>query len=317
MRGHSLKYTFGCCGLLLLAFMFTGCSKRAQTVEQEKSRADTGTTVQVHQIPAGKEFAGFLGDYSKLKPNTEIEGNALSYVRADALKNLHKYIAVIVEPVQVYVASDADISKFTPHARGALAGYFRGALTAAVADAFPVVDEKGPLVLRLRSAIVGVDIGGETAEADRAADGSEALARALNIGKVGVEMELLDSETGEQIAAMVDRENLGEGAEVGSAKFSRYDKYMAARQAFDGWAGRVRLFLDSAHELSGEDAARADKSYRDSDPRKLWSWKTSRSRFSPGRERRFPSARTSIPVSSRRTFPSLAPKRCFRWAPGC
>jgi hypothetical protein len=262
MRGHSLKYTFGCCGLASIAFLVSGCSKTAEKVDQVKSRVETTSTIQVHQIPAGKEFAGFLGDYSKLKPNTKMEGNALSYVRADALKNLHKYIAVIVEPVQVYIASNADLSKMTTPARGALANYFRGALTAAVVDAFPVVEEKGPLVLRLRSAIVGVDIGGATTEADRAADGSEAMAQTLNIGKVGVEMELLDSETGEQIAALVDKENLGEGAEVGSAKFSRYEKFMAARQAFDGWAGRVREFLDSAHELSTEDAARADKSYK-------------------------------------------------------
>jgi hypothetical protein len=216
----------------------------------------------VHQIAAGKEFAGFLKDYSHLKPNPNVEGNALAYVRGDALKNLHKYIAVIVEPVQVYVATDADMSKITTPARGALANYFRGAIASAVADAFPVVEEKGPLVLRLRSAIVGVDVGGETAEADRAADGTDALQRTLNIGKVGVEMELLDSETGDQIAAFVDREPLGEGAEIGSAKFSKYEKFMAARQAFDGWAGRVRMFLDAAHELTGEDAARAVRSYR-------------------------------------------------------
>jgi hypothetical protein len=262
MREHSLKYTFVCCGLTLIAFVVSGCSKTAEKVEETKNRLETATAVQVHQIPAGKEFAGFLGDYSKLKPNTKMDGNAISYVRADALKNLHKYIAVIVEPVQVYIATNADISKMTPPARGALANYFHGALTAAVADAFPVVQEKGPLVLRLRSALVGVDIGGDTAEADRTSDGNEALTKTLNIGKVGVEMELLDSETGEQIAALVDRENLGDGAEVGSAKFSRYERFMAARQAFDGWAGRVRQFLDSAHELSGDDAARADKSYQ-------------------------------------------------------
>src|SRR4029079_14816321 len=101
---------------------------------------------------------------------TAVEGRALSYARADAVKNLDKYIAVIVEPVQIYVATNADSSKMTSPARGALANYYRGALTAAVADAFPVVEEKGPLVLRLRSAIVGVDIGGETPEAERKAE---------------------------------------------------------------------------------------------------------------------------------------------------
>jgi hypothetical protein len=75
-------------------------------------------------------------------------------------------------------------------------------------------------------------------------------------------MELVDSETGEQIAAMADRENLGAGAEIGAVNFSRQEKWAAAREAFDGWAHRVRNFLDSAHELSAEDAKRADQSYR-------------------------------------------------------
>ena len=75
-------------------------------------------------------------------------------------------------------------------------------------------------------------------------------------------MELVDSETGERIAAVVDRTNLGAGAEVGAENFSRLEKFAAAREAFDEWASRLRLFLDSAHELSGEDAARADKAYK-------------------------------------------------------
>ena len=76
----------------------------------------------------------------------------------------------------------------------------------AVSSAFPIVSQPGPLVLRLRAAIVGVDVGGEVPAADKAADGDNALDRMVNIGKVGVEMELVDSQTGEQIAAMVDRD---------------------------------------------------------------------------------------------------------------
>ena len=89
-----------------------------------------------------------------------------------------------------------------------------------------------------------------------------ALDRTVNIGKVAVEMELVDSQTGEQIASMVDRETLGSGAEIGAVNFSREEKWAAAREAFDGWARRVRDFLDSADELSPEDAKRADQSYR-------------------------------------------------------
>jgi len=74
-----------------------------------------------------------------------------------------------------------------------------------------------------------------------------------------VEMELVDSETGEQIAAAVDKRNLGEGAVVGSVNFSRDQKFRAAKQALDGWAARLREYLDSEHELSPEDVARAER----------------------------------------------------------
>ena len=86
--------------------------------------------------------------------------------------------------------------------------------------------------------------------------------RVLNIGKLRVEMELVDSETGERIAAMVDRANLGAGAEVGAEYFSRLERFAAAKEAFDEWASRVREFLDSAHELTGADAERANKAYK-------------------------------------------------------
>jgi hypothetical protein len=80
--------------------------------------------------------------------------------------------------------------------------------------------------------------------------------------KVSVEMELADSETGERIAAAVDKATLGAGADVGSENFSRLDRFNEARTAFDQWATRVREFLDSEHELTGEDADRAQQSYQ-------------------------------------------------------
>jgi hypothetical protein len=215
------------------------------------------TTTAIRQMPAGKEFSGFLSDYSKLKANPEFE-NTVSYVRDDPAKNIHKYVAIIVEPVVVYVATNADIKGVSERGRAALADYFQVAMTNAVQDAFPVVKEPGPLVLRLRSALIGVDIG--TGGGQQAGEG--ALERPINIGKVGVEMELVDSETGEQIAAAVDRQNLGDGVSIESASFSSEEKYRAAVEAFDGWAERLRAFLDSASELSGPDRDKADKSYK-------------------------------------------------------
>jgi hypothetical protein len=213
-------------------------------------------------MPAGKEYSGFLSDYSKLKPNPNLDGNARTFARDEEQKNLHRYIAVIVDPVQVYLASDADDSALPKQAPGVAARYFHKALVDAVSSAFPAADQPGPLVLRLRSAIIGVDVAKADSGGAKSDEGGESFEHGLDIGKVGVEMELVDSETGQQIAAMVDREALGAGATIGTAHFSRQEKWAAAREAFDGWARRVREFLDSAHTLSGEDGERADKAYR-------------------------------------------------------
>jgi hypothetical protein len=251
------QFAVGCFGLLLL--MVSGaCSRQPQPQPEVAGPAPTPAPA-VRQIPAGKEFSGFLSDYAKLKPNPKFE-NTLSFVNSDPAKNIHRYVAVIVEPVTLYVASNADPKTIPERGRAALAEYFQTAVTRAVQSAFPVMTEKGPLVLRLRSAIIGIDVGPAGSPDQKAADG--ALERAVNIGKVGVEVELVDSETGEQIAAAVDRQNLGEGAVVGSANFSREEKFRSATQAFDGWAARLRAFLDAAHELSPEDRTRADQSYR-------------------------------------------------------
>jgi hypothetical protein len=216
----------------------------------------------VKKMQANQEYAGFLKDYSKLAPNPKLEGNVKTFVQADAQKNLRRYIAVVIDPVEVYLASNADDAKLPEKTRAAVANYFRAALTKAVSDAYPTVDQAGPLVLRLRAAVIGVDAGAAVAAADKPSEAEEAIEHSANISKVGVEIEFVDSESGEQIAAMVDREPLGEGAEVGSTRISRHEKSLAARAAFDEWAARVRLFLNRAHEIEGEDAERAVGSYQ-------------------------------------------------------
>lgn len=261
--------TLFCRIAIALPLVFSvSCARQAQAPSSETASSSSAggqagsEQIVLRKMPAGKEFSGFLKDYSNLKPNPNLDLNALTFVRADEQKNLHKYIAMIVDPVEVYLASDADEAKLPDKARGVGARYFHRALVDAVSSAFPVADQPGPLVLRLRAALIGVDVGGEIAAGDKSAASEGALDHAINIGKVGVEMELVDSNTGEQIAAMVDRENLGAGAEIGNVNFSRQEKWAAAYEAFNGWARHVRDFLDSAQELSADDAKRADQSYQ-------------------------------------------------------
>lgn len=232
------------CSAVFLLTAVTGCTRKTESAPLKK-------------MPANAQFSGFLSTYDGLKHSPVFE-NTLIYVKQGDAKNVHKYFAIIVDPVDIYVATNADTTKIPDRGRTALAAYFQNAITRAVSDAFPIVHEPGPLVLRLRTALVGVD----TASQATGEKGDDALEYGLDIGKVGAEMEMLDSVTGEQIVAAVDRQNLGRGAVVGSVNFSRDQKFAAAKEAFDGWAARLRDFLDSAHELSAEDLRRADASYR-------------------------------------------------------
>ena len=244
----------------LAALLAAACSQQPVRESSESSTSSAAATVKM--VPAGQDNSGFLQDYSKLEPHPTIEG-AQTYVNPDELNDLNDYVAMIVDPVEVYIASDGDPASISEEGLAAVTGYFQYAITSAVADAFPIVDEPNPLALRLRSALVGVDVGEGPAAVEISEETGEALARSINVSEVIVEFELVDSESGEVIAAAVDTAKLGSGAEVGTTHFSRMERFEAAKAAFDEWASRLRDFLDAEHEIEGgPDEERASESYQ-------------------------------------------------------
>ncbi len=112
------------CGLVV-AMMTLSCSRPA-----------SDPIANVRKIPADKPFTGLLSSYDNLKPNPSFE-SAVTYVSQDPAKNLHKYVAVIVDPPIIYIASNADEKTLPDRGRAALAEYFQNAITEAVGDAFP------------------------------------------------------------------------------------------------------------------------------------------------------------------------------------
>jgi hypothetical protein len=250
-KNQTTPKTLFCTAVAALVFMVAvGCAEAPQTDE-------TG----LNRIPPGQEFSGFLGDYSELVPNPDLDSEALTYANPDEMKSLRQYVAIVIDPVEIYVASDADESLIPERSREAVAIYFRHALVGAISDVYPVVETPGPLVLRLRSAVVGIDVGGTVAPIESPFETDTPFSVAIVIDEVVVEMELVDSVTGERIVAAVDRTDLGEGAEVGSSNFSRDERFSEAKVAFDGWAADLRDFLDLEHELSDEDVDRASAVY--------------------------------------------------------
>src|SRR3954469_9934200 len=104
-----------------LLVMFSGCSRPPEPAG-------------LKQLAPGAQNAGFLTNYQNLKPSPRFE-NTLSYVRQDDKANIHKYIAVIVDPVEVYVSTNADPSMMPDRGGSALTAYFQNAIVRAVADA--------------------------------------------------------------------------------------------------------------------------------------------------------------------------------------
>lgn len=241
-----------CCAVVALLAVAIGCAPKSETT------APAEQAFQVKKLPANAENAGFLHVYSELKPSAEVEG-LLTYKNPDAMKNLHRYVAIIFDPVEIYVQSDDDPSELPKEGAEAAVSYFKYAIKSAISDAFPIVDKSGPLVLRLRTALVGVDVGDQPGEAP-GEEGAKALPRKINIGAVRAEFELVDSVTGDVIAAAVDTKEF-KSASIGATHFERMARFNEARTAFDEWAEGLRDFLDAAHELKGKDAERADKAY--------------------------------------------------------
>ena len=241
----------------LVALLILACSQ-----DSDPTLGEAGGVLAVKTVPAGQGNSGFLTDYSNLEPHPTIEG-AQTYASPDKLRGLNSYVAMIVDPVEIYVVSDADPSSIPEEGLSALRGYFQYAITSAVADAFPIVDEPSPLALRLRSALVGVDVSEGAIEGELSDETAEPLAQSIIIGDVTVEFELVDSVSGEVIAAAVDSATLGSGAQISATHFSRMERFEAAKSAFDEWAGRLRDFLDEVHEIEGgEDEERANESYQ-------------------------------------------------------
>lgn len=225
---------------------------------------ESATTVEpaeplFRKMPADQELSGFLGDYSNLEPDPHMGGETLGYVNEEAYAGLDDYIAIIVDPVEIYMATDADESLIPTDGIEVVKSYFRYALIDAVSDAFPLMEGPGPLTLRLRSALTGIDVGDEVTGVDNSL---EPLHRAVDVGEVVVELELVDSVNGKRIAAMVDKALIGEDARIGARHFSRSEEFDEAQLLLDEWAERVREFLDAKHELEGEAAERRDREYR-------------------------------------------------------
>jgi hypothetical protein len=180
---------------------------------------------------------GFLSDYSKLQ---RVSDTSCRYINKAAAA---KYTAFIVDPVVVHFQEGGKAivtkseGKLTEQDMMDLTNYFHDAIIKAITDAgYPVVYQPRYNVARIRVAITDLD---ETNVALAAIPQTRVISGA-GVGGAAMEAEVVNSMTGQQIAAVVE-------SKAGSRMpFTGLSDWGGAKSAMDEWAKRLKERLDEA-----------------------------------------------------------------------
>ena len=166
------------------------------------------------------EPSGFLKDYSKLHPAADDTEATLVYFTGDKAK-FKSYKKVWLEPVQVWRGEKSDAKDMDKEDADFLSQFLWSKLDEELRKDYQMVREPGPGVIRFR---VGITESGKnipvldnlTAAYPAAmvlSKGKKYLASTESfVGKASIEVEATDSQTGEVLAAAVDRRGGGKYA---------------------------------------------------------------------------------------------------------
>jgi hypothetical protein len=166
------------------------------------------------------EPSGFLKDYSKLRPAADDTEAALVYITPDLAK-FKSHTKIWLEPVQVWRGEKSDAKSLDKEDADYLSQFLWSRLDEELRKDYTMVQGPGPGVIRVRIAITeagkGIPILDNLTAAypaalllskgRKAVFGTESM-----VGKASVEAEVTDSQTGELIAAGVDRRGGGKYA---------------------------------------------------------------------------------------------------------
>ncbi|MHC4624654.1 MAG: DUF3313 domain-containing protein [Planctomycetota bacterium] len=182
--------------------------------------------------PKKPEMAGFLSDYSKLEAQSDV-----SYRYLAPGNPLGRYSKFIIDPVEIYFHEKSKAKgKIKEEDLTDLKNYMHSALVKGIEDRYGIVYRPGSGVARVRVAITDLKK-------------SRIIQNIVPIGKVAgtgiggasLEAELVDSQTGEQIGALVESQ-LGKRLSLDG-----YSTWGDAKGVMDRWAKRFRERLDEAH----------------------------------------------------------------------
>jgi hypothetical protein len=182
---------------------------------------------------------GFLSDYSNLKPSSDV-----SYRHIPSQATIRRYSKFIIDPVVIHFHTGSKAieertkGKITEQDITDLKNYMHDAIVDAISDRYGIAYRPGPGVARVRIAVTDLKKANVLMNIH---PGSKLLGSGL--GGASLEAEWIDSQTGEQIAALVESQ-LGDRLSLDGLS-----EWGDAKAIMDGWAQRFRQRLDEAHQL--------------------------------------------------------------------
>ena len=166
---------------------------------------------------------GFLSDYSNLKLESD---NALVYINKQELKRYDKFM---IDPIQSRLYEDVDASE---EDLSQLRQYVYRAVFNEIEKYYKVVKEPGHGVARLRIALTNLKESNVALNVI-----PQTKLTGLGLGAASLEAEMLDSITGEQIAATVRSQSGNQFSLDG------YSKWGDAKAIIDKWAENLGKHL--------------------------------------------------------------------------
>lgn len=167
------------------------------------------------------------GSFNRV-PNTAVE---YAYINEQA--DFSQYTKLMNGGLEIYYPEGEDAPN--PADIDRIRGYFRDAFTNAIGDAYDVVDQPGPAVMKVRGQVIDMKMtsGGATFDA------SGRLRDVVAHGELTFLMEMSDSVTGQVLARAGDK-----STDISAAKDDA--TWDDVRRAAEYWAGLFRNWLDNS-----------------------------------------------------------------------
>lgn len=187
--------------ILSILALLAGCQSTAGPAGTASGTAPPNGVTE----PGGSaQFSGFLGDYSQLKPAADREG-VLIFI--DRSADYRPYKKVMFDPVQLYVTPNPESPEIPRDELQRMSDGLVRSFTMALEPEYQVVTQPGPDVLRVRTAITGIQAAKPPAGLVDYIPikalfnvGRAALGAAPRVAEMAAEIEVLDA-GGRRVAA--------------------------------------------------------------------------------------------------------------------